>query len=293
MLRWRLLLGAVLIAALVVLVRLDFVTSPPGVWLFPLALAMSLLAAQEVLSLLRAGGYQPLAGVMYGGSFLIVASNAVPLFLQPPSQDAPLQPLGWPLLAYTICVLAAMVAEMRRYRHPGGVMANLGVTIFGLAYAGLLLSFTVQLRALGGAADGMVGFLALILVVKLGDTGAYTVGRLVGRHKMSPYISPGKTLEGAAGGLAIACAGAWFAYTIVAPWLGAATAPRPASWFVFGIVVGLAGLLGDLAESLLKRDVGRKDSSTWMPGFGGALDVLDSIIFAAPVAYLCRLLERL
>lgn len=291
MLRWRLLLGAVLIAALVALVRLDFVTSPPGAWLFPLALLLSLLAAQEVVSLLHAGGYKPLVSVIYGGSLLVVASNAVPLFLRPVSDDAPLERLGWPLLAFTLSVLAALVGEMRRYRQPGGVMANLGVTIFGVAYVGLLLSFTVQLRALGGPANGMLGLLALILVVKLGDTGAYTVGRLIGKHKMSPHISPGKTLEGAGGAFLFASAGAWFAYYHLARWLDAAPPAHAWSWLVFGLVVGLAGLLGDLAESLLKRDVGRKDSSTWMPGFGGVLDLLDSILFAAPVAYLCRLLE--
>jgi len=291
-LRWRLLLGAVLIAALVGLVRLDFLSSQPGTWLFPLALVLSVLASQEVVSLLAAGGYNPLRWVIYGGSLLVVASNGIPLFLGAEGDGPPLARLGWPLLAYTLVLLLAFVGEMRRYRRPGGVIANVALAVFGVAYVGLLLSFTVQLRLLGGSADGMLGLLALIIVVKLGDTGAYTVGRLIGRHKMSPYISPGKTLEGAAGAIVFACLGAWLAYTFVGAWLGASPSPHGWDWLVFGLVVGLAGLLGDLAESLLKRDMGRKDSSTWLPGFGGVLDLLDSILFAAPVAYLCRLLER-
>ena len=121
----------------------------------------------------------------------------------------------------------------------------------------------------------------------MGDTGAYTVGRLIGRHKMSPYISPGKTIEGAVGALAIATLASWAAFRwlvpistdpslVRGPWWG---------WIVFGLAIGLVGMAGDLAESLLKRDVGQKDSSTWMPGFGGILDMLDSILLAAPVAY--------
>jgi phosphatidate cytidylyltransferase len=74
-------------------------------------------------------------------------------------------------------------------------------------------------------------------------------------------------------------------------WLECNQPKQPLGWLLYGLVVGAAGMLGDLAESLLKRDLGSKDSSTWMPGFGGVLDLIDSIIFAAPVAYLCTLLQ--
>jgi len=113
------------------------------------------------------------------------------------------------------------------------------------------------------------------------------VGRLFGRHKMSPHISPGKTLEGAAGALACSCLASWATFRWLVPATTRAAVPRGPwwGWVLFGLLVGLAGLLGDLAESLLKRDSQRKDSSTWMPGFGGILDILDSILLAAPVAY--------
>ncbi|MBX7169293.1 MAG: phosphatidate cytidylyltransferase, partial [Pirellulales bacterium] len=178
MLRWRLLLGAVLIAALVGLVWLDHSLAMPGAVLFGVALMLTILAAQEVVSLLAAGGYRPLAGVIYGGSLLVVLSNAVPLFIRPVSDEHPLERLGWPLLAFTLSFMAALAGEMRRYRQPGGVIANVGLATFGVAYVGLLLSFTVQLRMLGGSAAGLTGLLALVIVVKMGDTGAYTVGRL-------------------------------------------------------------------------------------------------------------------
>ena len=291
MLRWRILLGAVFIAVLVGLLWADFVTSPPAVWLFVLSLGVGLLAANEIVTLLDAAGYQPLSAVIYGGTLLVIASNAIPLFWLSVPDERPVDGLGWPLLAFAISTLLALIGEMRRYEQPGQVIVNTALAIFGVAYVGVLTSFALQLRVLGGPESGMVGLISLLVVVKLGDVGAYTVGRLFGRHKMAPRISPGKTLEGAVGAILFACLGAWLVFNYLAPELNC---PRPhiaLGWIVFGVVVGGAGLLGDLAESLLKRDLGAKDSSTWLPGFGGVLDLLDSILFAAPVAYLCWLLQ--
>jgi phosphatidate cytidylyltransferase len=287
LLRWRLLLGGVLITALVGLVRLDYLASVPATWLFPLAVLAAVGAASEVVSLLAASGRRPLVSVIYGGTLAVIASNAIPLFIL--RETDPLARLGWPLLAYTLTVLAALVGEMLRYRQPGDVMVNVALAVFGVAYAGLLLTFAVQLRVLGQGNEGLVALVALIAVVKFGDTGAYTVGRLVGRHKMAPLISPGKTWEGAAGAVAFALLGSWLSFTLLPRWMAAPIAQPSWAWLVFGLVVGLAGLLGDLAESLFKRDMGSKDSSTWVPGFGGVLDLLDSILFAAPVAFLCWL----
>jgi phosphatidate cytidylyltransferase len=290
LLRWRILLGGVLIAALVALLWLDAVTVP-GALLFFVALAVGLAAAHEVVTLFAGAGLHPLAGVIYGGTLLVIGSNAIPLFFRPVPDERPLERLAWPLLAFTATLLAALVGEMRRYRQPGGVIVNVALVTFAVAYVGVLWSFALQLRVLGGATSGMTALVALLVVVKLGDIGAYTVGRLVGRHKMAPVISPGKTLEGAAGAVAFACLGAWLVLEGAPEWFGFEV-PRPAwAWVVFGFVVGVAGLVGDLAESLFKRDMGAKDSSSWLPGFGGVLDLLDSILFAAPVAYLCWLLE--
>ena len=283
-------MGATLIAGLVGLLWLDGHATTPGSWLLGLVLVFALWGAQETLGLFGAGGYRPLAPVIYAGTLLVVASNALWLFWRPVDESQALVRLGWPLAAYTVSVLAALVVEMRRYRQPGGTMVNVALASFGITYVGLLASFVPQLRALGGADQGMIALAALILTVKMGDTGAYTVGRLIGRHKMAPTISPGKTLEGAGGAIAFACLGAWFAFHVLPLWMHCQLTQRSGSWLVFGIVVGGAGLLGDLGESLFKRDMGAKDSSTWLPGFGGVLDLLDSILFAAPVAYLCWLL---
>jgi phosphatidate cytidylyltransferase len=290
LLRWRILLGALLIAALVGLLWLDFHARAPGTWLFLLVLALALAAAHEVIALMASAGHRPQADVIYGGTLLVVASNSIPLFWLAVPDDRPLERLGWPLLSFTVSALAALLGEMRRYARPGGTTVNVALAIFAIFYGGVLPSFVLQLRVLDGADQGMVALAALVIVVKLGDTGAYAVGRLVGRHKMSPLISPGKTIEGAVGAVAFACLGAWLAFEQLPARVGCEIAQRPWSWLVFGVVVGGAGLLGDLAESLLKRDLGAKDSSTWLPGFGGVLDLLDSILFAAPVAYLCWLL---
>ncbi len=290
MLRWRLLLGALLIAALAGLCWLDgtqALGAPAGLWLFPIALTLSLAASGEMLWMLAARDLRPIAPVMYLGNVVIVASNGFPLYWPSYPANCPLGRWGWPLIAFMLATLAAFVGEMVRYRQPGRSVIALGVTVFSFAYVGLLLSFVVQLRSVISPEWGMIALVSLIAIVKFGDTGAYTVGRLIGRHKMTPLLSPGKTWEGAIGHLA---AGALAAWIILHFWVGGRTwghSPQGTvpAWLAYGLLVAAAGLVGDLAESLIKRDLGRKDSSTWMPGFGGVLDLLDSILFAAPVAY--------
>ena len=292
MLRWRILLGALFIAALAGLLWLDFAVAP-GVWVFALALVIGLAAAQEMVALALAGGHDPQRYVVYGGTLLVIASNAIPLFVVRAVDDQPWEHLGWPLVAFALVLLVAFLGEISRYRAPGKSIVNLALAMFAVAYVGLLLSFAVQLRALGGPVTGMVALVALLVVVKFGDIGAYTVGRLFGRHKMSPVLSPGKTMEGAVGAILFATVGAWLVFTYLPLWVECNRATSQWKWLVFGVVVGGTGLIGDLAESLLKRDVGVKDSSAWMPGFGGVLDVIDSILFAAPVAYLCAMIEMM
>lgn len=286
MLRWRLLLGTLIIAALVALGWLDHRAAVPGSWLFPVAVLLTLAASSEVLGLARAGGLRPVGWVVYSGNVLLVAASWIPMVChagETPSIRA--SSLAWPLAALGASVMLAFAAELRRYQAPGGVTANLAATILALVYVGVLMGLIVQIRMLWGIA----GLASLVVVVKMGDIGAYTVGRLAGRHRMAPTLSPGKTIEGAVGGLAFACAASWAVFVWLTPQMSKppAGAVLPFGWLVFGLVVGGAGMLGDLAESLLKRDVGLKDSSRWMPGFGGVLDVMDAILLAAPAAWFC------
>ena len=152
----------------------------------------------------------------------------------------------------------------------------MALTIWTVAYLALLPSFLAQLRWLPNGATALA---LCIFVPKSCDIGAYFTGRGLGRHRMTPVLSPKKTWEGLAGGLVTAM--------LVALGINhyGAVLSGPLSALGFGLVVGGAGVLGDLAESLIKRDCQRKDASDVVPGFGGVLDVIDAVVFAAPVAY--------
>jgi len=289
MLRWRLLLGVLIIGALIGLCWLDHVIPLPGVVLLPVGLLFALLATGEIIQLCESAGLRPARAAVYAGNTLvIVAGWAAALWPcgvsgQPCTSGELLAATATAtLLAAAAAVMLVFGAEMRCYEKPGGVTANAAAGTLAIVYVGLLLSFAVGLRLLWG-----IGALAsLLIVVKMGDVGAYTIGRLVGRHKMAPVLSPGKTIEGAAGALLFGAVSAWAAFRWLVPALGEGSpSGLDFGWLLFGLAVAGAGMLGDLAESLIKRDVGQKDSSRWMPGFGGILDLLDSILFAAPVAY--------
>ena len=125
--------------------------------------------------------------------------------------------------------------------------------------------------------------LAAMALVWIADITAYFAGRAFGKHKLAPSISPGKTWEGAAASLVAAIAMAW----VVIEWCGAGRAGRPCGgWLAYGLLVGTAGMAGDLAESLVKRDLGAKDSGRSLGGMGGFLDLVDSLLLAGPVAWL-------
>ena len=290
MLRWRLILGTLIVAVFAELCFLDRDGKWP--WLLPAAMIVTALATDEVLTLAALADLRPLRWTVFGGNLLIVSSISLDV-LQSYWLNGRLSGLEMFPGNYTTTTLVALVAgvllvcfgEMCRYEKPGGNIANVAAGIFTLVYVGCTLSFAVQLRYLWG-----VGALASwIIVVKMGDIGAYTVGRLIGRHKMAPLLSPGKTIEGALGALAFSCLGSWLTFR----WLVPVCTPERFGggpwwgWLAFGLLVGAAGTFGDLFESLLKRDVGRKDSSTWLPGFGGVLDIIDSLLLSAPVAWFC------
>jgi phosphatidate cytidylyltransferase len=281
MLRWRLLLGFVIIAALVCLCWLDHLARVPGSYLLPVGLALVVLTTSELLDMLAAGGMKPQRGIVYAGNLVLFASCWLPTVAKPSAFSSE----GIAISVFAVLVLAIFLGEMLRFDKPGGILANIAAAIFALAYLGLMFYFIARLRMTWG-----IGSLAsMVIVVKLGDVGAYTVGRLIGRHKMAPRLSPGKTLEGAVGAILFACAGAWLSFEYILPAITPSILGSPATggWIIYGVLLGVAGLFGDLAESLIKRDVGRKDSSAWMPGFGGVLDILDSLLLAAPVAWFC------
>lgn len=164
---------------------------------------------------------------------------------------------------------------------------NVGATTLGLCYVGILPAMLAAL-VVGEAGEQQRGHLLLLLVittVKLGDICAFTGGKLMGRHKMAPRVSPGKTWEGFAASLLGAVGGSYL-FVVIAMACGADN-PLHGWWqpAVWGLILGPVGVLGDLWESGIKRDLQVKDSGNTIPGFGGILDIFDAIILAAPIAY--------
>jgi len=175
-------------------------------------------------------------------------------------------------------IIAQLVPSQRTSTRDLGLDVAGGVFI--QAYAVFLGSFTVVLT---GEPDGQWWTLGLLIVVISTDTGAYVSGLLLGKHKMAPRISPKKTWEGFAGSIVLALiAGVLVGVLMlhVPIWVG----------LLFGIALALSSTLGDLTESLIKRDIGIKDISNWLPGHGGFLDRLDSVLPSAAVAYAMYLL---
>jgi phosphatidate cytidylyltransferase len=212
-------------------------------------------------------------------------------------------PLGIPVDAWHLIGMlfagvgiAAFLLEIGSFRGRGLITERLSQTLFVVFYLGVLPSFFLQLRFLDSATGvypsrSTMALALTVFVPKCGDIGAYftgkfLTGRILGRHRMTPQLSPSKTWQGAVGGI-LASIGVAIAIAAIGPVL-----PNTLSVVGFGLTVGVAGILGDLAESLLKRDRQTKDASTSVPGFGGVLDVIDSMLFAAPVAYLWFVLMR-
>lgn len=290
-LRRRLMLGPILIAALAAVFWADARAGATAPCLFVLALLLAVRGAWEYVDLLRARGLTLRFELIAASAAIVVASNWLPIvWTSPVWNDLPISRLGPPFLAYAIVVMALLGNALLRYRAPGGNLETLGVELLGVSYLGVLLSATAELRWIAGPELCYLPLASVVVVTKCGDTSAYFAGRTFGGRKLSPLISPGKTWAGAYGSLVGAAAGGWLCLSLVPTWFSSVP---PAAWYwslFYGVLVGMLGIVGDLAESLIKRDVGRKDSAPLLPGFGGLLDLLDSVIFVGPAAYLLWLL---
>jgi phosphatidate cytidylyltransferase len=184
------------------------------------------------------------------------------------------------LLFLAAFVLFALLLYQYIFHGISSVLANCGASYFSILYLGLLSSFCVSVRL----EFGLWHLLMFIFVVKSADIGAYTIGSMFGRRKFSPKISPGKTWEGMGGAAAFAI--------IVA--IGFALSCDIMSWWfaiIFGVCLAFIGQIGDLVESMIKRDAEQKDSANKVPGFGGILDIIDSPLTAAAFGYLFFMLS--
>lgn len=254
----RVLTAAVLLPPVVFLIWL-------GPWgLAPLLAAFAILGAREFLRLMRGADGLHTPWIAAGSAVLLIASSGR------------LVPLGVP----ASLLLIVLVSFGAGFLRPGGrLLSGLAVALVGSIYVGLLPGTLLRFYALGpgGTADPWPVYYALLLVWSC-DTSAYLVGSQVGRHRLWPRVSPSKSWEGAVAGVAgstiLAVAfGGWVPGLTLAGRIGA------------GILVGVFAQLGDLAESMMKREADLKDSGSMLPGHGGVLDRLDSLILAAPILY--------
>jgi phosphatidate cytidylyltransferase len=179
-------------------------------------------------------------------------------------------------------VLGLCVREFVSKKNQGVGLTAISTTLLGLMYVPWLLNFIQKINFFPGV-DGRFYVLYFIVVTKFSDLGAYCTGSLIGRHKMIPRISPGKTWEGFGGAILVSTAASvGFAKIAGTSLAGMSTLHA----VVLGVVLSVAAVIGDLIESLFKREAGVKDSGRFFPGIGGILDLLDSLLFNAPLMYL-------
>lgn len=266
------------------------VAIPVVVWVvwqggLPLALLLALasaIGAWEFYRIAAAGGS--------GRPFVVVgvaASAAIPLLVH--AARASEGRFGVPIYLVTLAILALLAASIWLRGVDGRPLSAVASTVFGVLYTGVMLSFGYALRyfpyAIGDAANAAVVGLPVVLTWA-SDTGAYFVGRALGKRKLIPSVSPGKTVAGAVGALVVtAVVSVVYARVVLRPaaQLGFYYGPWGAA--LFGLVISVVAQVGDLVESLLKREGGVKDSSHVIPGHGGVLDRFDSLLFVLPAAF--------
>lgn len=196
--------------------------------------------------------------------------------------DAPAKAPEFLIATVAAAIIAVLISQLFRFQKDfTKMLAGIGVTLFGVFYVAFLGGFLVAARVgFETPANLSTHLLAFFFLVTFGsDAGAYFAGRALGKHKLAPAISPGKTVEGLIGGLAAAAVSAALATWWFIPEL-------PYKWSIpLAIVLAVVGVLGDLCESAMKRGSNTKDAANILPGHGGLLDRLDSLLFGAPILY--------
>lgn len=276
-----------LVTATLLIPPLIWVIFAGGVWVLGTVMLITVLALAEFYQLIEAKGAEPLR--LFG----TLAGAALPLVAYLGSEYHT-------TLLTSVVLLGLMVAQLGKAQISES-LASISGTFFGVFYVGWLLSHAVVLRGFYGMAQGRFGEEAVagmhpevgafylfftIAVVIAGDAGAYFAGRAYGRRKLAPSVSPGKTVEGAVGavlaGVAMALA-TKLVFDTWWPWLSAELGLLTCG--ALGVVLAAIGIVGDLVESLLKRDAQVKDTGRLLPGTGGIMDRIDSNLLAIPIMY--------
>jgi len=278
----RIIFGAVMIAVLSGLLWCEHnLLEGSELWRgVPLTVVLAILGVGAFRELSRMAAQSGVALLPTTGVICTLTLASSPLWVRLVPAVAP-DMMTLLLTVMGLGVLAIFIEQMARARIEDA-LRRVACTIFAVAYLGIGGAVLLNLRM---AYQG-VGLLLMVLAAAKGtDMGAYFTGKAIGRHKLIPWLSPGKTWEGLIGGMA---AGAGL--SLLVRWLCDVTILCPWQTVVFGLVVGLFGQAGDLCESLLKRSAKVKDSGSVLPEFGGVLDILDSPLIAAPIAQLLVML---
>lgn len=257
-------------------------------WIYLALFAIfSLGALIEYFRLFSIPGFRRFQWQAYGVGVAYLALLFAPLWGFEPAWLADLDGLALALLVILVIV------ERLRYPLEGfRTLDEIAATVFGFVYCVLLFSFIPKILMLplvdaNGDPSSSVYIVYLVAITKLTDAGAYLVGSMIGRHKMVPHVSPGKTWQGFGGAILFALIGSFALYFGIGDLIPLIT---PVHATVLAVLLALVAVLGDLAESILKRSLEVKDSGHLMPGIGGFLDLIDSVVFTAPVFYLYLLL---
>lgn len=266
------------IAALTIIIFLIIFAANPIVSVVIVALASTIVALGiwEYAKLANSKGVQPAVYLMMG----VGVCEVIAFFIAHKWIHSPELP---------VFVVAAGVGLffLNRFRRSDDALLNVAVEFFGVAYIAVPLSYMLAILypiASFTVEDGRWWFFYLIFVTKITDIGAYFVGRGWGKHRLAPVLSPHKTVEGAIGGLVCTVVLSLLMVYLGKMFPGISFPLKYFDALVLGFLIGIFGQIGDLAESLLKRDAAVKDSST-LPGLGGILDMIDSLIFTAPIVY--------
>lgn len=248
-----------------------------GGWVLAiLTVVVTLLAALEFYHLCEKKGAQPLP--ILGGA--LAASFVFAAALRPDEG-----PVGFELI-FILGMLIVATAAIWLRGVEGQPLLAVSTTLMGAGYAGALLSFGLFLRHLPGSGDALHGTLLLcapLVLTWTSDTSAFFVGRRFGRHRLIPRVSPGKTVEGAIGALVGGLVVGWGYAYVLEPF--ATYRITPLEGAMLGLLISVVAQVGDLVESMIKRDAAVKDSGSLLPGHGGVLDRFDSLLYTLPVAY--------
>lgn len=292
MLSRRLISAAVIIGLMLAVIWGDYYVSRewtrfgPGLLISLVTTLGAMLSTSELVYMWRSAGRAVSMRVTMFGTVLLAVGASLPVWHPSLGEQA-----GWfggTFLGFFLAICAAALYEVLYMPATERMADRLIHHIFAFGYISLLLgSVSFHRQLFGDNGFGLCAVIAVITTVKCSDAAAYFTGRLLGRHKLAPRVSAGKTIEGALGAFIGGIFGASLIFCFIVPLVSGIERAQSWTWIVcYGVVLTMAGMLGDLMESIIKRDAACKDSGGWLPGLGGILDVVDSLIFAGPASCL-------